>query len=521
MQFIKNLLFGHPIISFSEKEEQEKGKGFHYKNQEYIHHSSLHHRETAFHRLSRPQILFFLVAFVSIVVAYFINWHLSLIVTIACLTILYFSDLLFNLYLIYRSFSKPAEIKIKNSDIQERENWPMYTILCPLYKEWVVIPQFIDSMKKLAYPSNKLQIMLLLEEDDTESVTKIREYSLPSNFSVVVIPHSKPKTKPKACNYGLLQATGEYVVIYDAEDVPDPLQLKKAVIAFENSDDRVKCVQAKLNFYNPHQNLISRIFTAEYSLWFELVLTGLQSIHAPIPLGGTSNHFRKNDLIELGGWDSFNVTEDCDLGMRLVKKGYRTAIIESLTLEEANSNALNWFEQRTRWIKGYMQTYLLHMRRPQEFIQDWKEPHVITFQLVVGGKVLSMFINPLMWGITIAYFLFRAHIGVFIESLFPTPILLMGLISIFLGNFLYLYYYIIGCIKHGHYDLVKYAIFVPFYWLAMSVAAWVAFYRLIVSPHYWSKTKHGLHLEKIAENEVITSSSSLPQRIRFALGSLL
>lgn len=221
----------------------------------------------------------------------------------------------------------------------------------------------------------------------------------------------------------------------------------------------------------------------------------MQSIHAPIPLGGTSNHFRRADLKKLNGWDSFNVTEDCDLGMRLVKQGYQTAVINSVTLEEANSDLSNWFSQRTRWIKGYMQTYLIHMRDPREFLATWREPHAITFQLVVGGKVLSMFINPLMWVITICYFLFRTGIGTFIESFFPAPVLYMGVVSLLLGNFLYVYYYMIGCAKHGHHELVKYGVFIPLYWLAMSIAAWMAVYKLITAPHYWAKTKHGLHLE--------------------------
>lgn len=489
------LRFGRAeVIPFHPKTVAEKGKGFHYKGQEYIHHSDLKASQSAIHRLSGMQIFILLGLIVELVIFFLINWHVAIIMVVAVLTTLYFADLLFNLYLIYRSFSKPAEVEITPSEIDLRKNWPTYTILCPLYKEWQVIPQFVTAMSHLDYPKDKLQVMLLLEEDDKETIKEVGNYDLPPYFQTVIVPDSKPKTKPKASNYGLSKATGEYIVIFDAEDVPDPLQLKKAVIAFEKTSKRVICIQAKLNFYNPHQNLLTRVFTAEYSLWFDLVLTGLQSIHAPIPLGGTSNHFKKSDLIRLNGWDSFNVTEDCDLGMRLVKQGYQTAVINSTTLEEANSSLSNWFGQRTRWIKGYMQTYLIHMRDPHQFLKNWREPHAITFQLVVGGKVLSMFINPLMWVITLCYFLFRANIGTFIESFFPAPVLYMGVISLLLGNFLYIYYYMIGCAKHGHHELVKYGVFIPLYWLAMSVAAWMAVYKLIVAPHHWAKTKHGLHL---------------------------
>ena len=495
MHTLLRFIFGHPILNFSKKEAKTQGQGFYHNGQQYIHHSTVSQHESAFRIFSSHQILFIAIVIFFLIVSLSYDLHASLVSILGILTTLYFLDLLFNLYLIYRSFSNPIEIKITDKEIKAEHTWPRYTILCPLYKEMRVFSQFLKAMNKLEYPHDKLQIMLLLEEDDIETIQEVRKLTLPSYFEVVIVPDSKPKTKPKACNYGLLKATGEYIVVYDAEDVPDIRQLKKSVLGFKKAGPKTVCIQAKLNFYNPHQNLISKIFTSEYSMWFELVLTGLQSIHAPIPLGGTSNHFRKKDLLKLKGWDSFNVTEDCDLGIRLVKQGYQTAIIDSLTLEEANSNASNWFEQRTRWIKGYMQTYLVHMRRPQEFVNSWKEPHLFTFQLIVGGKVLSMLINPIMWTITISYFAFRAHVGPTIESLFPNSILYMALLSISVGNFLYLYYYIIGCAKHGHFGLVKYAFLVPLYWLAMSVAAWVALYRLIAKPHYWSKTRHGLHIK--------------------------
>lgn len=491
-------------IPFHPNQEKMKGKGFHFEGTEYINHTDLPYHETAFHRLTLKQILIVSGIFGIIAGGLMVNWHATLILLVAGLSILYFSDLLFNLFLIYRSFAKAPEMKVSEEEITaEKDNeWPTYTIFCPLYKEWQVLPQFVTAMSRMEYPKDKLQVMLLLEEDDKETIKNARAMNLPKNFEIVVVPHSYPKTKPKASNYGLTKARGEYIVIYDAEDVPDPLQLKKAVIAFRKAGPQVICIQAKLNFYNPHHNLLTKLFTAEYSLWFDLVLTGLQSIHAPIPLGGTSNHFRTDDLKMLKGWDSFNVTEDCDLGMRLVKRGFRTAIMESTTHEEANSDLANWFNQRSRWIKGYIQSYFVHMRRPGEFIKHWKEPHALTFQLVVGGKIFSLFINPFMWVLTIVYFALRPIVGEAIESLYPAPVFYMALFSLVLGNFLYVYYYMIGCAKREHDDIIKYVFIVPIYWLFMSAAAWKALYGMITKPHYWAKTKHGLHLgHKKAEKQ--------------------
>jgi len=491
-------------IPFHPKTQMEKGYGFHFKGKEYLHYSQLAPEKTAFKRLILHQKLLLILFFLIIILGAVINWHITVITLLALLTVLYFADLIFNLNLIIKSFTNPAEITISFQEIKAiKENqWPTYTVFCPLYKEWKVVPQFIDAMSQLDYPKEKLQVMLLLESNDRETIDAIKEIDLPSYFEVVIVPDSSPKTKPKACNYGLTKATGDFAVIYDAEDIPDPLQLKKSVLGFAKSDPYTVCLQAKLNFYNAKQNLLTRIFTAEYSLWFELVLTGLQSINAPIPLGGTSNHFKTQALRNLHGWDSFNVTEDADLGIRLVKNGYKTAIIDSQTLEEANSSIKNWFNQRSRWIKGYIQTYFVHTRDGNSFLPERRWFNILTTQLTIGGKVLSMFINPLMWAITISYFVFRPVLGNFITSFFPTPVLYMGVISLVVGNFLYLYYYMIGCAKHGHYNLIQYVFFVPFYWLSMSIASWIALIQFIIAPHYWQKTRHGLHFQQKLSDSV-------------------
>ncbi|KKQ77856.1 MAG: Glycosyltransferase, group 2 family protein [Candidatus Daviesbacteria bacterium GW2011_GWA1_38_7] len=445
--------------------------GFLYKGYEYITHTDLSLEESAFFQLTRKQTLIFsLVIFFSLLFL-LVDWYNSLVLLVSILTTIYFTDILFNCFLIIKSFVKKPEIQISDKELQKVNGWPTYTILCPLYKEWQVIPQFIKAISNFDYPKDKLQVLLLLEEDDKETLLKVKEFNLPNFFEVVVVPHSLPKTKPKACNFGLQKALGEYLVIFDAEDIPEKDQLKKAVIAFEKVNTNVVCIQAKLNFYNPHQNTLTKLFTSEYSLWFDLVLPGLQSINAPIPLGGTSNHFKTSTLKNLKGFDS-------------------------TTYEEANSEIKNWFWQRTRWIKGYIQTFLVHNRSFDEFVKNNRKKDIPIFQIVVGGKVLSMFINPIMWMITFLYFAFRPTLGPTIESFFPTPVLYMGVVSIVFGNFLYFYYYMIGCAKRRHFDLIKYGFLIPVYWIAMSIAAWVSLYKLIVQPHYWFKTKHGLHLDK-------------------------
>ncbi len=487
------------ITPFRASETEKYGIGFHHKGKRFVPHTSLHHSESAVFSVTMMQKLIFIVLTASITIGLFLALKTTLIVIIAILTFFYFADLLFNFYLIYHGLAKQPEIRISKEVIAQlpAREWPLYTVFCPLYKEWEVLPQFIYAMSRMDYPPDRLQVMLLLEENDPETVEKAREFNLPSYFDIVVVPDSKPKTKPKACNYGLLKAKGEYIVIYDAEDAPNTLQLKQAVLAFESVPESVKCIQAKLNYYNPKQNLLTRLFTAEYSLWFDLILPGLQSFNTLIPLGGTSNHFRRRDLLEMNGWDAFNVTEDCDLGIRLAKRGFTTAIMDSLTLEEANSDFKNWIWQRSRWIKGYMQSYLVHMRDPYLFVRNKKKMHLMALQINVGAKILSLFINPFMWVVTIIYFAARSVVGPTIESLFPPIILYMAVTSLLVGNFMYLYAYMLGCAKRKHYGIIKYSFLIPFYWLMMSISAWVALYQMIVAPHSWAKTKHGLHLKQL------------------------
>lgn len=457
-------------------------------------------------------IIFFLI--ISSILGFLFSPLLTFQILVAVISLLYFADTVFNLGLTLRSIRKTYEIGTSEEKITtlNEQYLPTYTILCPLYREVHVVPQFIEAMEKIDWPKEKLDVMLLLEEDDRDTIAAVSRMQLPSFIRVVIVPDGQPKTKPKACNYGMLTARGEYLVIYDAEDIPDPLQLKKAYLAFQQVPSNVVCLQAKLNFYNSRQNLLTRFFTAEYSLWFDVTLTGLQSLNSTIPLGGTSNHFKTHVLRELEGWDPFNVTEDADLGIRLFKKGYKTAIIDSTTYEEATSKVGNWIRQRSRWIKGYMQTYLVHMRHFNSFIKEKGLWHQFIFQLTVGGKILFLLLNPLLWVITIGYFTAYAFIGPALEAIYTPPISYFAVFSWIFGNFLFFYYYMLGLAKRNQWGLIKYSFLIPVYWAMMSYAGAIALYQLLFKPHYWEKTVHGFHLSK-GEEQGAKGKAFIPESV--------
>jgi hypothetical protein len=231
---------------------------------------------------------------------------------------------------------------------------PIYTIIAPLRGEAAVVANLITALKRIDYPPEKLDIKLVLEEDDRETRAAVARIGVGAPFEIIAPSRSGPRTKPKALASALPFARGSFVVVFDAEDEPEPDQLRKALAAFAGGPPELACVQARLAIDNANDGWLSRHFAAEYAGQFDVFLPAIANLRLPLPLGGTSNHFRTDVLRKVGGWDPFNVTEDADLGMRLARFGYRTSVIDSTTWEEAPVALAQWLRQRTRWFKGWL-----------------------------------------------------------------------------------------------------------------------------------------------------------------------
>lgn len=438
----------------------------------------------------------------AVIIGLLVDWQATLILLIVIGQIVYGVMALFKLVIIMKGEYSNDQLRFTDEDVSAVDNrdLPMYTILVPVYKEAEVIGGLLKAIEALDYPQHKLDVRILLEEDDTETILAIEKMKLPSNYLPVVVPASQPQTKPKACNYGLLHARGTYVVIYDAEDRPDPDQLKKAFLAFSALPDEYVCLQGKLNYFNCNQNMLTRLFTMEYSVWFESLLVGLMQLDVPIPLGGTSNHFKTDFLKEIGGWDPFNVTEDADLGIRLYRLNYKTAILDSRTWEEANSKVGNWIRQRSRWLKGYLQTWFVHMRNPVQTFRQFGPKAFFGYQCQVLGTPLLPLMNPFFWIMIILWIFVQPE---WIQNAFPGPIYYIALVEFLFGNFVFTYANLTGmysvirdcAVKKRQpfsYSLVKYGLLSPVYWVLMSVAAYKGLWQLVRKPFYWEKTIHGL-----------------------------
>ena len=451
--------------------------------------------ESAHHVLTRRQQVAGILLVGATALALAAAPQTTLIALVLLSMVFYTSISVYKFVLIYRTIGHEPELPVSATEIDllDPRLLPRYTILVPLFREATVLPGLVRALDALDYPKTKLDVKLLLEADDGETIRAARRLALGAHYDLVIVPRSEPRTKPKACNYGLLHARGEYVVIFDAEDRPEPDQLKRAVVAFRKAPRSVACVQAKLNYWNREQNLLTRWFTIEYSQWFDLFLPGLDASGAPIPLGGTSNHFPVETLLELGAWDPFNVTEDADVGIRLSRRGLRTAMIDSTTYEEANSRLYNWIRQRSRWVKGYIQTWLVHMRHPVRLWRELGTARFLSFQLVVGGTFLTTLLNPVFWALTTLWALTEAGI---IADIFPGFVYFAGSFNLLVGNFVFTYVNVVGALRRGYDGLVKYALFSPLYWALMSVGAWKGAIQLVTRPTYWEKTDHGFVTEE-------------------------
>jgi glycosyltransferase XagB len=370
------------------------------------------------------------------------------------------------------------------------EEAPVYSVLVPLYREAGVLPDLVRALQALDYPRAKLEVLLVLEAADLDTQAALLSVGLPPGFRTVVVPDGGPRTKPKALNYALQFARGEYIVVYDAEDRPQPDQLRRALDVFRRGPPQLGCVQAQLNVYNARDSWFTRQFTVEYSAHFDAILPALARLGLPLPLGGTSNHFRRETLVAVGGWDPFNVTEDADLGFRLARRGWGTTVLQSTTWEEAPVNVSRWFKQRTRWLKGWMQTYLVHTRRPWRLGVELGMRGALGFHVLMGGLVLLALVHPLFY-LALACHAASGQLLAAAETPGGGVFWTVAWINLLAG---YLTSMAVGAAsawRRGQPGLMRSVLSMPLCWLLVSAAAYRALWQLATDPYLWEKTEHG------------------------------
>jgi len=373
---------------------------------------------------------------------------------------------------------------------------PIVTILVPLFRERDIAGALIKRLSQLNYPTDRLDVCLVLEADDATTQDALAVTHLPFWMRAIKVPLGTLQTKPRALNYALCFAKGSIIGVYDAEDAPDPNQINIVVDRFARCAPDVACLQGRLDFYNSHSNWLARCFTVEYATWFRIVLPGLERMGLVIPLGGTTLFFRREILEDLGGWDAHNVTEDADLGIRLARHGYRTEIIDTVTQEEANARAWPWVKQRSRWLKGYAITYGVHMRNP---LKLWKELGAWRFfgtQMLFAGTISQFLLAPLLWSFWLMLFGIPHPLdGVLAPNValtFAAMFLLSEIIGITVSA--------IAVTSAGKRDLIKWTPTLHLYFPLAALAAYKGVFELATKPFYWDKTSHGIFAPTQAKN---------------------
>jgi len=438
----------------------------------------------------RQQQLFTGLAIACLAMSAFVPVHAALVFIIIC-HLAYSATMLFKCIVFAAGTAENGNRQSAHLPDMPDHTLPIYTVLVPMYKEAESVEGMLGALAKLDYPPSKLDIKLVLESDDQETLAAALKQKPAYHFEIIRVPPSEPRTKPKACNYALRFARGEYVTIFDADDRSEPQQLKKAVHAFRTLPQDVICLQARLNYYNANDNLLTRFFSLEYTILFHFMLYGLDRLDIPIPLGGTSNHIALVRLKEIGEWDPYNVTEDADLGIRLASQGFKTRMLDSYTMEEAPNRIIPWTKQRTRWIKGYMQTWLVHMRTPGALYRSLGKRGFIGFQCFIGLSCFSFLTAPVVWVMSLLWIgdivaIHQVHFPVWLVGLTAANLAFNLLIHWYLSAYCALLYR-----KYRGSMLVAAALY-PFYLILHSIASWRAMWQLFVVPHLWEKTAHGL-----------------------------
>jgi len=349
------------------------------------------------------------------------------------------------------------------------------TYLVPLKDEANIVASLIEAIGRIDYPRNKLDVKLLIEADDHRTMAAAVAADPPSWFEILPVPPGEPRTKPKALNYGLHFARGSIIAILDAEDHPAKDQARVAAAALKQGGPDLAVVQAPLVIHNGRDGWLARQFEIEYAIHFALWLPLLARLGIPLPLGGTSNYFRRDWLEKAGGWDAWNVTEDADIGLRLARFGGRSATITPPTHEEAPARMTPWLHQRTRWMKGHLQTWLVLTRQPFKAARGMGWAAFLATQLTFGGALLASIMHlPLF-----AFIIYSAATITF--ETWHAVLFGVGYSSVIVAAFF-------AKARHANaWTLLT----VPAYWILLSLAMLRALIHMKQWPTLWEKTPHG------------------------------
>lgn len=405
------------------------------------------------------------------------------------IAVIQFTLIVFKVYVVSITFRLPPQPPKALSD-EDKKNLPVISVILPVYKEKEVLPQLCQRMADMDYPPDKLDLIFIFESGDDETINAFTQMDKPAHFKGLVSPDVQPKTKPKALNVALRETKGEFLVIFDAETLPETDQFMKAMAAFTYSP-HLDYVHCRIDVYNANVNWLTKMYTAEFAFFYNFFLPGLATVKSPTPISGHSVYFRREQLIKVGGWDAYNLAEDCDIGIRMFRNGYKNAsVLDSASWEQSTTRLGDWIKQRTRWMQGFVQTSMVNLRFPALL---WKDlgglRNVFMFMFHVPGGVFLNGLNLVQWMMLVFWYATNDPI---MQTIFTDVLLYLSVLSFFLANLMFTYFNLLGLYYRKYYSFVGLALLSPFYWLLLSYATLRSILRFFRQESTWDKTNHPL-----------------------------
>ncbi len=403
------------------------------------------------------------------------------------IAVIQFALIVFKVYVVSITFRLPPQPPKGLSD-EDKKDLPVISVILPVYKEKEVLPQLCQRMADMDYPADKLDLIFIFESGDDETINAFVQLEKPAHFKGLVSPDVQPKTKPKALNVALRETRGEFLVIFDAETLPETDQFMKAMAAFKYSP-QLDYVHCRIDVYNANTNWLTKMYTAEFAFFYNFFLPGLATVKSPTPISGHSVYFRREQLIKVGGWDAYNLAEDCDIGIRMFRNGYKNAsVLDSASWEQSTTTLGDWIKQRTRWMQGFVQTSMVNLRFPALL---WKDlgglRNVLMFMFHVPGGVFLNGLNLVQWMMLAFWYATNDPI---IQTIFTDILLYLSVLSFFLANLMFTYFNLLGLYHRKYYSFVGLALFSPIYWLFLSYATLRSILRFFRQESTWDKTNH-------------------------------
>jgi cellulose synthase/poly-beta-1,6-N-acetylglucosamine synthase-like glycosyltransferase len=434
-------------------------------------------------------LVVFLICSSGLYVTSFISGFSVLVIGATLISFVYVAFMTFKLVMLFISVhcNKPRSTQ-HELDALSPNDCPMISILIPLYKEGDIIPQIFRYLLDFDYPVEKLDVIFIFESTDKETADAFLAMNPPAHFKALLSPDVQPKTKPKAMNVAFKESQGSIVVIFDAEVLPERDQLKKAVLLFKKYPDAMY-LHSKMDVYNSSASWISLLYTSEFCYFYNFFLPGIVECNYPLPISGHSTYFRREVIEHVGAWDPYNVAEDCDIGIRIFRKGYRSGMmLDSYTWEQSTTTIPTWVRQRTRWIQGFIQTSIVQLRYPlllKRQLHSWW--NFVVFLILVPGNVLLNILNIFQWSMFALWHFTHAP---FLQDAYIGFTLYLATVCFFFGNFLFTFFGMYALYERKHYSAVPWSLLMVVYWIMLGIATIRSTLHFFLHPHKWDKTKH-------------------------------